>query len=153
VVALQPQGSSDGFRVRRLDEDNVRSGGRKAVEDHGGVDGRHGGVTDHPAIVRLTSAQSDGLYKLFCTHQQRGRAALGSKRQTTMAKLTRERKVKEKRELKEEKKAAAAAAKAAGTYSYDGEPVEAPEIRTDPADPADEAVLADSTVGASSEDR
>ena len=36
---------------------------------------------------------------------------MGSKRQTTMAKLTRERKVKEKRELKEEKKAAAAAAK------------------------------------------
>ena len=35
---------------------------------------------------------------------------MGSKRQTTMAKLTRERKVKEKRELKEEKKAAAAAA-------------------------------------------
>ena len=72
---------------------------------------------------------------------------MGSKRQTTMAKLTRERKAKEKRELKEEKKAAAAAAKAAGTYSYDGEPVEAPEIRTD------EAFVADSTVGASSEDR
>ena len=70
-----------------------------------------------------------------------------------MAKLTRERKVKEKRELKEEKKAAAAAAKAAGTYSYDGEPVEAPEIRTDSADPADEAFAADSTVAASSEDR
>ena len=78
---------------------------------------------------------------------------MGSKRQTTMAKLTRERKVKEKRELKEEKKAAAAAAKAAGTYSYDGEPVEAPEIRTDPADPADEAFAADSTVAASSDDR
>ena len=72
---------------------------------------------------------------------------MGSKRQTTMAKLTRERKVKEKRELKEEKKAAAAAAKAAGTYSYDGEPVEAPGIRTD------EAFVADSTVGVSSEDR
>jgi hypothetical protein len=39
---------------------------------------------------------------------------MSSKRQTTMAKLTRERKVKEKRELKLEKKAAAAAAKAAG---------------------------------------
>jgi hypothetical protein len=52
-----------------------------------------------------------------------------------MAKLTRERKVKEKRELKEEKKAAAAAAKAAGTYSYDGEPVESP--RQDVTDPAD----------------
>ncbi len=78
---------------------------------------------------------------------------MGSKRQTTMAKLTRERKVKEKRELKEEKKAAAAAAKAAGTYSYDGEPVEAPRITTDPADEADEAFVADSTVAASSEDR
>jgi hypothetical protein len=54
-----------------------------------------------------------------------------------MAKLTRERKVKEKRELKEEKKAAAAAAKAAGTYSYDGEPVA--------NDPADEALAAEST--------
>ena len=28
---------------------------------HGGVDGRHGGVTDHPAIVRLIPAQSDGV--------------------------------------------------------------------------------------------
>jgi hypothetical protein len=58
-----------------------------------------------------------------------------------MAKLTRERKVKEKRELKEEKRAAAAAAKAAGTYSYDGEPVEAPDaIATDATDaaPADD---------------
>ena len=71
-----------------------------------------------------------------------------------MAKLTRERKVKEKRELKEEKKAAAAAAKAAGTYSYDGEPVEAPVgSMTDPIDPTDEALTADSTVAASSEDR
>jgi hypothetical protein len=70
-----------------------------------------------------------------------------------MAKLTRERKVKEKRELKEEKKAAAAAAKAAGTYSYDGEPVDSPQITTDPADPADEAFAAESTVAASSEDR
>ena len=69
-----------------------------------------------------------------------------------MAKLTRERKVKEKRELKEEKKAAAAAAKAAGTYSYDGEPVELPEQST--ADATDEALTADdSTVAASSEDR
>jgi hypothetical protein len=67
-----------------------------------------------------------------------------------MAKLTRERKVKEKRELKEEKKAAAAAAKAAGTYSYDGEPVErAEEITTDPTDAA---FAADSAVAAS-EDR
>jgi hypothetical protein len=76
---------------------------------------------------------------------------LGSKRQTTMAKLTRERKVKEKRELKEEKKAAAAAAKAAGTYSYDGEPVEAPAEIT--PDPADAALAGDSAVAASSEDR
>ena len=44
-----------------------------------------------------------------------------SKRQTTMAKLTRERKVKEKRELKLEKKQAAAAernAKAADADSH-----------------------------------
>lgn len=67
-----------------------------------------------------------------------------------MAKLTRERKVKEKRELKEEKKAAAAAAKAAGTYSYDGEPVEAP---AETIDPAEEALVADSTPAASGEDR
>ena len=70
-----------------------------------------------------------------------------------MAKLTRERKVKEKRELKEEKKAAAAAAKAAGTYSYDGEPVEAPVGSTpDPIDSAD-GLVADSAGAASSEDR
>jgi hypothetical protein len=71
---------------------------------------------------------------------------LGSKRQTTMAKLTRERKVKEKRELKEEKKAAAAAAKAAGTYSYDGEPVEAPMGNTAATtDAGHEAPAAEST--------
>ena len=68
-----------------------------------------------------------------------------------MAKLTRERKVKEKRELKEEKKAAAAAAKAAGTYSYDGEPVEAPAGNM--ADPTEEPFAADATAAASSEDR
>ena len=39
---------------------------------------------------------------------------MSAKRQTTMAKLARERAVKEKREKKREKKAAAAAAKAAG---------------------------------------
>jgi hypothetical protein len=67
-----------------------------------------------------------------------------------MAKLTRERKVKEKRELKEEKKAAAAAAKAAGTYSYDGEPVELPAgAMTDPT----EASEAESAVASSGEDR
>jgi hypothetical protein len=68
-----------------------------------------------------------------------------------MAKLTRERKVKEKRELKEEKKAAAAAAKAAGTYSYDGEPVELPAGAM--TDPTDETSEADSTVASSGEDR
>lgn len=41
---------------------------------------------------------------------------MATKRQTTMAKLQRERKVQEKRERKREKKAAVAAAKAAGTY-------------------------------------
>ena len=75
---------------------------------------------------------------------------MGSKRQTTMAKLTRERKVKEKRELKEEKKAAAAAAKAAGTYSYDGEPVEAP-VNT--IDSTDEAVGDESAVAIPGDDR
>ena len=76
---------------------------------------------------------------------------MGSKRQTTMAKLTRERKVKEKRELKEEKKAAAAAAKAAGTYSYDGEPVEAPASNT--IDSTDEAVEDNSAVAVPGDDR
>ena len=76
---------------------------------------------------------------------------MGSKRQTTMAKLTRERKVKEKRELKEEKKAAAAAAKAAGTYSYDGEPVEAPASNT--IDSTDESVGDDSAVAVPGDDR
>ena len=76
---------------------------------------------------------------------------MGSKRQTTMAKLTRERKVKEKRELKEEKKAAAAAAKAAGTYSYDGEPVAAPVL--DAIDSTDEAATADPAIAAAGEDR
>ncbi len=76
---------------------------------------------------------------------------MGSKRQTTMAKLTRERKVKEKRELKEEKKAAAAAAKAAGTYSYDGEPVEGPVVNT--IDSTDEALPDDSAIAASGEER
>ena len=76
---------------------------------------------------------------------------MGSKRQTTMAKLTRERKVKEKRELKEEKKAAAAAAKAAGTYSYDGEPVEAPV--QDAIDSTDEAATADPAIAVAGEDR
>jgi hypothetical protein len=49
-----------------------------------------------------------------------------SKRQTTMAKLTRERKVQEKRDLKREKKQAAAAARNAPPVeadSTDSEPV------------------------------
>jgi len=68
-----------------------------------------------------------------------------------MAKLTRERKVKEKRELKEEKRAAAAAAKAAGTYSYDGEPVEAPALKS--VDSADETLAGDPAVAVSGDDR
>jgi hypothetical protein len=39
---------------------------------------------------------------------------MSNKRQTTMAKLARERRLQERRELKREKKQAAAAAKAAG---------------------------------------
>jgi hypothetical protein len=46
---------------------------------------------------------------------------MSSKRQTTMAKLQRERKVKERRELKREKKEAAAAARRA---EREGEPTE-----------------------------
>lgn len=46
---------------------------------------------------------------------------MATKRQTTMAKLQRERKVQEKRERKREKKAAVAAAKLAGTYDPTGE--------------------------------
>jgi hypothetical protein len=51
---------------------------------------------------------------------------MATKRQTTMAKLQRERKVQEKRERKREKKAAVAAAKLAGTYDSSGpfEPAE-----------------------------
>jgi hypothetical protein len=91
------------------------------------------------------------LFRLFCSESTERKVELGSKRQTTMAKLTRERKVKEKRELKEEKKAAAAAAKAAGTYSYDGEPVEAPASST--MDSTDEAVRDDSAVAVPGDDR
>jgi hypothetical protein len=53
---------------------------------------------------------------------------MSAKRQTTMAKLARERAVKEKREKKREKKAAAAAAKAAALAAGDqetGQPDEA----------------------------
>jgi hypothetical protein len=56
--------------------------------------------------------------------------SMATKRQTTMAKLQRERKVQEKRERKREKKAAVAAAKAAGTYDS--------EVGLVPAEPEDE---------------
>jgi len=49
---------------------------------------------------------------------------MSSKRQQTMAKLTRERLVKERRALKAEKKAAAAAAKAEAALHPDGPPAE-----------------------------
>jgi hypothetical protein len=50
------------------------------------------------------------LHAAHAARIDRGRNGLGSsKRQTTMAKMTRERKVKERRELKQEKKQAAAA--------------------------------------------
>jgi hypothetical protein len=49
---------------------------------------------------------------------------MSSKRQQTMAKLTRERLVKERRALKAEKKAAAAAAKAEALLHPDGVPAE-----------------------------
>jgi len=91
------------------------------------------------------------LFRLFWSESTERKGALGSKRQTTMAKLTRERKVKEKRELKEEKRAAAAAAKAAGTYSYDGEPVEAPALKS--VDSADETLAGDPAVAVSGDDR
>ena len=55
-----------------------------------------------------------------------------SKKQQTMAKMTRERMVKERRALKLEKKQAAAAAKAAGTAL----PTNGAEGETDVADPA-----------------
>jgi hypothetical protein len=45
-----------------------------------------------------------------------------SKRQTTMAKLARERRVQERRELKREKKAAAAAAREAQAVEESGTP-------------------------------
>jgi hypothetical protein len=60
-----------------------------------------------------------------------------SKRQTTMAKLNRERKVQEKRERKLEKKAARLAATEAGLYDPEtGETIERPaEIQAEEADP------------------
>jgi hypothetical protein len=60
-----------------------------------------------------------------------------SKRQTTMAKLNRERKVQEKRERKLEKKAARLAATEAGLYDPEtGETIERPaETQAEEADP------------------
>jgi hypothetical protein len=54
-----------------------------------------------------------------------------------MAKLTRERKVKEKRELKAEKKAAVAAAKAAGTYGVEDAEVSQDKVAETPTPEAD----------------
>ena len=50
-----------------------------------------------------------------------------SKRQTTMAKMARERKLQERREKKQEKKQAAREAKAAGDTVPGLEPTEEPE--------------------------
>jgi hypothetical protein len=58
---------------------------------------------------------------------------MSSKRQQTMAKLTRERLVKERRALKQEKKAAAAAAKAEALLHPDGPPTEDGEEAIDEA--------------------
>ena len=66
-----------------------------------------------------------------------------SKRQTTMAKLNRERKVLEKRERKQEKKAARLAAAEAGLYDPEtGESIVPP--RAEVADETDEAATAES---------
>ena len=66
-----------------------------------------------------------------------------SKRQTTMAKLNRERKVLEKRERKQEKKAARLAATEAGLYDPEtGESIVPP--RAEVADEPGEAATAES---------
>jgi len=66
-----------------------------------------------------------------------------SKRQTTMAKLNRERKVMEKRERKQEKKAARLAAAEAGLYDpQTGETIIPP--RAEVADETGEAETAES---------
>jgi hypothetical protein len=59
---------------------------------------------------------------------------MSSKRQQTMAKLTRERLVKERRALKAEKKAAAAAAKAEAALHPDGPPAEDGETAEEAVD-------------------
>jgi hypothetical protein len=61
-----------------------------------------------------------------------------SKRQTTMAKLNRERAVKERREKKREKKEAKAAAKAEGLFA-EGLPVEPESEHVDGVDGAEGA--------------
>lgn len=58
---------------------------------------------------------------------------MGTKRQTTMAKLQRERRVQEKREFKREKKLAAAAAKLAGETPGGEETVD--EVEADETSP------------------
>lgn len=68
-----------------------------------------------------------------------------SKRQTTMAKLNRERKVMEKRERKQEKKAARLAAAEAGLYDpQTGEFIAAPARPADESDETGEAETAES---------
>lgn len=68
-----------------------------------------------------------------------------SKRQTTMAKLNRERKVMEKRERKQEKKAARLAAAEAGLYDpQTGEFIPAPARPADESDETGEAETAES---------
>jgi hypothetical protein len=60
----------------------------------------------------LAAPPTAGAWNADVQHKSYG-DSMSSKRQTTMAKLNRERKVKERRELKREKKLAAAAAKLA----------------------------------------
>ena len=62
---------------------------------------------------------------------------MSSKRQTTMAKLQRERRVEEKRTLKREKKQAAAAARKAGEFpevAGEHDPDAAPELEGEAPD-------------------
>jgi hypothetical protein len=60
---------------------------------------------------------ASGIKAMVIDQSRRRKGFMSSKRQTTMAKLNRERRVKEKRELKREKKLAAAAAKLAESES------------------------------------
>jgi len=70
---------------------------------------------------------------------------MSSKRQQTMAKLTRERLVKERRALKAEKKAAAAAAKAEARLHPEGVPAENGEEAVDEGIEGPPATRADAT--------